>query len=102
MSRIGFLLPDVTQLMTFVARLLMYTSGVIIPVDRFLDTPAFREFIQMNPIYHMLATYREALMDGTVASPENWRILAVWAIGLTLLGFLFFWQGVETYGAEHR
>jgi len=102
MARVGFLLPDVTQLMTFVARLLMYTSGVIIPVDRFLDTPVFREFIQVNPIYHMLAIYREALMDGTVASPEHWLILAAWAIGLTLVGFLFFWQGEETYGAEQR
>jgi len=102
MSRIGFLLPDVTQLMTFVARLLMYTSGVIIPVDRFLDTPVFREFIQVNPIYHMLTIYREALMDGRVAAPEHWLILAAWAFGLTLVGFLFFWQGEETYGAEQR
>lgn len=102
MSRIGFLLPDITQLMTFVARLLMYTSGVIIPVDRFLDTPVFREFIHANPIYHMLVIYREALMDGTIASPEHWLILGAWAGGLTLVGFLIFWQGEETYGAEQR
>lgn len=102
MSRIGFLLPDITQLMTFVARFLMYTSGVIIPVDRFLDTPVFREFIQVNPIYHMLVIYREALMDGTVAAPEHWLILGAWGGGLTLVGFLFFWQGEETYGAEQR
>jgi len=102
MSRVGFLLPDVTQLMTFVARLLMYTSGVIIPVDRFLDTPVFREFIQVNPIYHMITIYREALMDGTIAAPEHWLILGAWAGGLTLIGFIVFWQGEETYGAEQR
>lgn len=102
MSRIGFILPDVTQLMTFVARLLMYTSGVIIPVERFLETPVFREFIQANPIYHLLTIYREALMDGTVAGLDHWLVLGAWAVGLTVLGFLFFWQGEETYGAEQR
>lgn len=99
-SRIGFMIPDVTQVMSFVGRFMMYGSGVIFPIDRWSDHALAMVFIQVNPVYHMLVMYREALIDGTVPSPEHWLILGAWAAGLTLFGFLFFWRGEATYGDE--
>src|SRR5699024_363030 len=74
MSRLGFLLPDVPPLTPSVARRLMYTSGVTIPVAPSLDTPVSRELIQVNRIYHIPTISREALMDGRFPPPEHWLI----------------------------
>ncbi|WP_157697091.1 ABC transporter permease [Brachybacterium avium] len=103
LARIGFIFPDTSNFMALTGRLFMYGSGVIFPIDRFVENnPLIATLIQANPIYHMLAMYREVLMDGTVPALEHWMILGAWAIGLTLFGLLFFWQGEETYGAEQR
>lgn len=103
MARIGFVFPDASQFMSVVGRMLMYGSGVIFPIDRFTDSnPLIASLIEANPIYHMLVMYRELLMDGTVPSLDHWLILGGWAVGLTLVGLLFFWQGEESYGAEQR
>lgn len=101
-ARIGFVFPDATQFMSFVGRFLMYGSGVIFPLERFIDRPALMVIIELNPIYHMILMYREILMDGIVPSADHWMILGAWACCLLLFGFIFFWQGEETYGAEQR
>lgn len=100
MARIGFFFPDATQFMTFAARFLMYGSGVIFPIERFLTNPIASILIAANPIYHMLAMYREVLMEGTVPAVEHWLILGAWSLGLTVFGFIFFWRGEATYGNE--
>lgn len=99
-ARIGFMIPDVSQLMSFVGRFMMYGSGVIFPIDKWSDHPAVMAIIQANPVYHMVVMYREVIIDGTVPAPEHWMILGAWACGLTLFGFLYFWQGEATYGGE--
>lgn len=97
-SRLGFLIPDIGQLMTVVGRFLMYGSGVIFPIERFLDHPVINLIVQLNPVYQMISMYRQVLMDGGVPPLESWLILSAWAFGLLLFGFLFFWRGEESYG----
>lgn len=98
LARVGFIFPDTTQFMSFVGRFLMYGSGVIFPIDRFLSNDVAMRIIETNPIYHMIVMYREVLMDGVVPSLDHWLILGAWALGLTVFGFIFFWRGEETYG----
>ena len=100
MARIGFMIPDVAQLMSFVGRFMMYGSGVIFPIDRWTSHQLVMSIIQMNPVYHMILMYREALIDGTTPAGEHWMVLGAWAAGLTMFGFLFFWHGEATYGDE--
>ena len=97
-SRLGFLVPDISQLMTVVGRFLMYGSGVIFPIERFLDNPVINAIVQLNPVYQMIAMYRQVLMDGGVPPLESWLILTAWSLGLLLFGFLFFWRGEASYG----
>lgn len=98
LARVGFLLPDTAQLMSFASRVLMYSSGVIFPIDQILNHPVALAVIEANPIYQMLQMYRQILMDGTVPAAESWMILGGWAGGLLLFGFLYFWQGEASYG----
>ncbi|WP_083713497.1 ABC transporter permease [Brachybacterium sp. P6-10-X1] len=97
-ARLGFLIPDVSQFMTVVGRFLMYGSGVIFPIERFLDNPTVNAVVQTNPIYQMIKMYRQVLMDGGMPSLESWLILGGWAFGFLLFGFLFFWRGEASYG----
>lgn len=102
LARIGFIFPDTAQLMAFVGRFLMYGSGIIFPLEKFIDRDGLMFMVELNPIYHMVLIYREILMDGIVPSAEHWLILGAWSCGLLLFGFVFFWRGEETYGAEQR
>lgn len=103
LARIGFVFPDASQLMGVVARFLMYGSGVIFPVDRFLsrfDNVLLELVIEANPIYHMLLMYRTALIDNAVPPLESWLVFGVWSVGLLIVGFLVFWQGEASYGDD--
>ncbi|GAA1722735.1 ABC transporter permease [Brachybacterium phenoliresistens] len=100
MSRVGFVFPDTSQLMAFVARFLMYGSGVIFPVERFIDHPTAMFLIHLNPLYHMLIMYRELLMDGVIPSADHWITMGAWTAVLLIGGFIFFWRGEATYGGE--
>lgn len=101
-ARIGFHLPDTVQLMSFVSRVLMYSSGIIFPIDKILTHSVALSVIQANPIFQMVHMYRQVLMDGVVPALESWMILGGWAAGLLLFGFLFFWRGEAKYGDEQQ
>lgn len=99
-SRLGVMLPDLAKAMAFFTRLLMYGSGVIFPIDRFLNHPTLMEIINLNPIYVVLDMYRTILIDASNPSAHHWIVLSAWAFGLLIVGFLFFWRGEETYSRE--
>lgn len=99
-SRLGVALPDLAKAMSFVTRLLMYGSGVIFPIDRFLNHPTLMAIINLNPIYVVLDMYRLVLIDGVVPPAHHWLVLSAWAFGLLIVGFIFFWRGEETYSRE--
>jgi len=97
-ARLGFQVPDVSQLMSFVSRVLMYGSGVIFPIERFLTHPVAASIIQVNPVYQMLRLYRGILQQGTLPPPDAWLILGAWSVGLLVGGFVYFWRGEASYG----
>lgn len=96
----GARVPDLAQAMGFVARLLMYASAVIFPIERFVDHPTMLAIIQANPVYVVLDAYRTILMDGAVPPIEELGMLAAWSIGTLVVGFLLFWADEERYGRE--
>ena len=101
LARIGFIFPDMSNFMSLAGRLFMYGSGVIFPIERFVENnPVIASIIQINPIYHMLLMYRSVLIDNTVPPLESWLIFGAWAVGLLLVGFVVFWQGEASYGDD--
>lgn len=101
-SRLGYKMPDFAQAMSFITRILMYASGVLFPVERFLENELALIIVKANPIYMLLDTYRSILMENTVPAASTWWGLTAWAIGLVLLGFWYFWKGEEEYARERR
>lgn len=101
-SRIGYKLPDFAQAMSFVTRVLMYASGVIFPVERFIQNELALTIVQANPIYMLLEAYRSILMENTMPAAATWSGLAAWSLGLLIIGFFYFWRGEEEYAREQR
>ncbi|GAA4106185.1 teichoic acid transport system permease protein [Enteractinococcus coprophilus] len=101
-SRLGYKMPDFAQAMSFIVRILMYGSGVIFPVERFIENELALTIVKANPIYMLLDSYRSILMENTVPAASTWLGLAAWAIGLAVLGFWYFWKGEEEYARERR
>lgn len=101
-ARIGFHLPDVSNLMSVISRVLMYSSGVIFPIERFISDPTIQWIVMLNPLYRVIDMARTVLIDGQVPGLESWVILSAWIVVLVGGGFLYFWRGEEIYGRELR
>ncbi|MCP3426196.1 ABC transporter permease [Rothia sp. AR01] len=97
-ARIGVSLPDISFGFNFLSRVLMYGSGVIFPIERFISHPAIYEVMTNNPLFILLNMYRTMLLDHTVPPLGDWLTIAAWGAGLTVVGFLMFWKAEERYG----
>lgn len=94
--------PDLKNLVSIGVRMWFYGSAVIFGVERFTD--AGHDWIEVvmhhNPAFCVLDIIRYAWLYDGFADPYRWVVLAAWAVGALVVGFLFFWQGEETYGRE--
>ncbi|MEV6045684.1 ABC transporter permease [Streptomyces xanthochromogenes] len=102
-ARLGAKTPDLAQLMPFIMRTWMYSSGVMFSITAVLkDKPGWlKDVLQINPaaIYMDLARY--ALLDGYGGGslpPHVWALAAGWAVVVGALGFVYFWKAEERYG----
>ncbi|MFW0118609.1 ABC transporter permease [Rothia sp. P5764] len=89
-ARIGYFIPDIFALFSFMTRILMYGSGVIFPIERFINHPTALLVIESNPLFIVLNMYREVLVEGTVPGAYEWLLMVLWVVLLVLVGFIFF------------
>ena len=81
------LVPDGTNVMNFVSRILFFATPIIYPVA--LLPAGIKPFIAWVPTFPLFASYQAILSGGT---PNAWLILqtAFWAFALLLVGGRFF------------
>jgi len=101
-ARLTVHLPDLTNLLPFITRFFFYTTGIFFSFDiRFESNTQLLEIIQYQPVYAFLSLSRELLLDSDPlydVRMQFWPIIAVWSIGLFLVGTVFFWAAEERYG----
>jgi teichoic acid transport system permease protein len=99
-ARIGAHVPDTVQVLPFISRIWMYTSGVMYSVTVFTRGHAawVHTVLTNNPGYLYLTLARHALLVGSPASTEMWLAATVWAVGTLAVAYLYFWRGEEEYG----
>lgn len=99
LARLGHKIPDLTNFMTIISRFWLYGSGVFFSIeDRLADHAALLTVMQYNPMHAYLTLVRNSLLYGVDSDPKMWIVGTVWAFGLLIVGFLFFWRGEENYG----
>lgn len=98
-ARLTVHLRDLTQLLPFVSRILFYTSGVLFAIDRILKQfPWAVRAFDFHPIHEVLMIARGVLMDDHTHNPVYWVYFTIWAVGVFVVGILFFWAAEERYG----
>jgi teichoic acid transport system permease protein len=99
-ARVGARVPDTTQVLPFVSRVWMYSSGVMYSVQVFSQGhPGWvSTFLTLNPGYVYLSLARHAVLVGSPATPLNWLVATAWAVGTLAVSYLYFWRGEEAYG----
>ncbi|MER6737359.1 ABC transporter permease [Streptomyces puniciscabiei] len=102
-ARMGAKTPDLAQLMPFVLRTWMYTSGVMFSINKMMEgrSEIAVRLLQVNPAAVYMDLMRYALIDGYGASnlpPHVWAIALFWAVAVFAGGFVYFWKAEERYG----
>jgi teichoic acid transport system permease protein len=92
---------DVAQLIPFFFRLLMYLSGVMFPVGRYLEAesanPTLRRIVELNPMVQILDLYRWAFL-GTDINVVRFGEMLVIVAAMLIFGFRFFRAHELLYG----
>lgn len=99
-ARIGFHVPDMANVLAVVSRFLMYGSGVMFPIERFVNNETALSIVTLNPLYQIIAMMRTVLLDGQVPDLRAWTLSIVSAVGILMIGFIYFWRAEESYGRE--
>ena len=99
-ARIGAKVPDTAQVLPFLARVWMYTSGVMysIPVFSQGHSGLVLTILTHNPAYIYLTLARHALLVNNPAPMSLWFMGVAWAVGVLAVSYLYFWRGEEQYG----
>lgn len=101
-ARLGFHFPDMKNMLSVASRFLMYGSGVMFPIERFISDPTIAWIVTLNPLFRIIDMARAVLIDGRVPALDSWLITIVWIIVLVAFGFVYFWRGEASYGRELR
>ncbi|MET0468993.1 MAG: ABC transporter permease [Aeromicrobium sp.] len=101
-ARLTVHLPDLSNLLPFITRFFFYTTGIFFSFDiRFEGMPKLLQIVEYQPVYAFLSLSRELLLDSDPlydVRMQFWPIIAVWSIGLLVIGTVFFWAAEERYG----
>jgi teichoic acid transport system permease protein len=112
-SRVTIHLRDIAQLIPFVTRMFFYLSGVFASMQSLLQGHTTMLAVsEANPIYVYITLFRVAFLGerAVFADPQHpgqyfpynagltWAYAAVWAVGVLVVGFVFFWRAEAEYG----
>lgn len=81
-------LRDTTRLLPYATRVWLYMSPVLWSIEQVPDT--VRPYLEANPIYPVLATWHQVLIDGRMPDPWLLGQAALWGTAAFVFGSLLF------------
>jgi teichoic acid transport system permease protein len=103
MARLGSKMTDLAQLMPFILRTWMYTSGVMYSISHVAAhaPEPVKILLGLNPAAVYIDLMRFALIDSFTSAqlpPHVWAVALGWALVMGVGGFVYFWKAEERYG----
>jgi teichoic acid transport system permease protein len=83
-ARLAVPFRDINNLIPYLSRIWMYLSPILWPLS-FLETadPAIARAIQLNPMFHILAVYRQVLLGTPIhAADVLWVVVSALVVGV--------------------
>ena len=93
-------IPDLANMLSFVMRLWMYSSGIFYDPSRFVSDPRILALFHFNPLYQVLSMSRGLVLRAQVPSWSSWAVLTGSSVLVLAVGFLVFWYNEESYADE--
>jgi teichoic acid transport system permease protein len=97
LARIIARVHDVSHLLPFVLRLLMYLSAIFYSYERFIGHPAVLMAMEANPMFIIIDITRDAILYAVTPDWHSWAVLSAWSLTALIVGMLFFWKAEESY-----
>jgi teichoic acid transport system permease protein len=97
-ARAAATVPDMSQLLPHVFRVLLYVSGVLFSVDEMIDSPGVRSLFAVNPFYCVITAVRWCIL-GAPTSAMVAVSLVTWCVVALVTGAVWFRRGEHRYGA---
>lgn len=92
--------PDLKFIWPLITRIWFYGSGVFFAIDTLIDDRVLLAAMKANPAYLFLMMSRQVIVYETIPPTEEWVQLALWALGMAVIGTVVFWRHEESYGRE--
>jgi teichoic acid transport system permease protein len=86
---------DVSQLLNYVLRILMFATPVVYPVA--LLSPAIRQVLSWNPLFALFTAFQQ-IITGEMPSPGLFVQSTLWAIVLLIAGTWVFLRHERSFG----
>lgn len=100
-ARLTVHVQDLNKLNPFLTRIVFYVSGIFFSVETVLkDYPLAMQIATWNPVYVYISLARGAMVEGYSMTASMWIAAVAWAIGIFVVGIVFFWKAEERYGRE--
>ncbi|WP_186759422.1 ABC transporter permease [Arthrobacter alpinus] len=97
LARVISRVHDVTHLLPFALRALMYLSAIFFSYERFISHPLLLNIMQANPMFIIIDITRDCLLYGVTPSLQSWVVLTAWSLSALIIGSVYFWKGEESY-----
>lgn len=102
LARIGATARDMNQLLPFIMRTWLYTSGVFFAIGSRVEKagmpPLIADILYANPAAAYIEFMRDLLIPGHEPRPWIWMACVFWAVFALVVGFWYFWRAEERYG----
>ncbi len=96
-ARISVRFRDIQQFLPYALRLLLYGSGVLIPLNAdLIPNTTLLAILQANPVFNLLEMVRGAVLYGTVDA-RIWLVGTGWAVATLIVGFSLFRRAESEY-----
>lgn len=91
---------DTANVLPYLFRIGFYVSGVLYPVDRFVQEEWMKQVFNANPFYGFVTLVRHYLMQTYTGTDigQLWVWVITWSVGLFVFGLLFFRAREKRYG----
>jgi len=102
-ARLGARTPDIANVVPFFLSLGRFASGATFSIAGLTAAGSwFRPLLLYQPVQVFLELFRSVFGNEplTPMSPGLWLLAAVYAVGVFVIGFLFFWGAEESYGRD--
>jgi teichoic acid transport system permease protein len=90
---------DISQLLPFIFRLLLYASGVLFDVQRYTAGRSYGWVFELNPVYCIVTLLRWTILGGEFRG-DLLAIFLGWTVLVSVFGLVWFRAGEGSYGRD--